>query len=149
MNITCFIGLIGLFLSINVHAFTCYLTIAKDSCWINYNLTVSAYDSLTNKKLVSVLIPTGKSWEREKFSCKEGTTLRFQAQFTPIFWQDDEEKIFYGSKFFALPREVSKTDTAWNITQCYPEQFSEVPMPPEADNKCACNLDKIPAITSK
>jgi hypothetical protein len=128
------------------HAFTCFLTQMKDDCWKTYNVTVDVYDSTTNKKLVSAIVPTGSLWTRQQFTCQPGQTLRFQAQFTPVFWQNDEGKTWYGNHFWTLPAQPQTGETAWNIPLCFPGDFAEVPMPPQATNNCQCSSSGIPPI---
>jgi len=138
--------MLGLGISVQSYAFPCFFTIMKDSCWTSYNVTVTAYDAMTNKEIVNVVIPTGTSWEREQFACDPKQKLRFQAQFTPVFWESDTGKIYNGQNFWTLPDQVAAGDTAWNIRLCYPKDFAEVPFPPEGTSNCKCDDSAIPAI---
>ncbi|KTD21355.1 hypothetical protein [Legionella londiniensis] len=142
-----FLFILGLLFSLEASAFTCYLTVAKDNCWLNYNVTVTAMDAeKNNEPLVTVIIPQGSAWARQKFTCEPDQTLRFKAQYSPVFWEKERGKAYFAKKYWVLPKKIDKEERAWNITVCYPEQFSEVPLPPEAVSKCKCDLDTIPPI---
>lgn len=135
-----------LFFSPYVFAFTCYMTLVKDTCWTQYNVTVEVYDAANNQQKSTIIIPAKSTWARQKFECQPGEKLRFQAKFTPIFWQQDEGKVYPGVSFWSLPDAVQSGDTAWNITLCFPREFAEVPMPPTATANCQCDTSKVPPI---
>ena len=118
--------------AMQAQAFPCFLTMVKDSCWSDYNVTIAAMDATTGKQITSVLIPQGKSWTR--------------VQFTPVFWENDKGKSYAGQRQWTLPEAIKEGDTAWNITMCYPAQFSQVPLPPGANSNCKCNMDEIPPV---
>ncbi len=67
-------------------------------------------------------------------------------QFSPVFWEQDEGKIYSGIHDWHLPKSIKKDEKAWNITVCYPKDFSAVPMPPEAKSQCGCIRDNIPPV---
>jgi hypothetical protein len=128
-------------------AITCFFTLMKDSCWTDYDVTVKVVDASNKKPLTNITVPKGKSWNRVTFTCDEGQSFNYSATFTPTFWKADEGKVFPGNRTWMLPEKLQKGDTAWNITLCYPEQFSEVPMPPTAAGSCVCDAKKIPPVT--
>ncbi len=136
--------LLGCFMFFQAHAFQCFLTLVKDSCWTNYNVNVVITNASTGKAITDVNVYLGKSWNRVQFECQPGETLSFSASFTPVFWQSDQGKVYPGFHDWTLPLKPAKGETAWNITLCYPEQFSEVPLPPTAGNSCKCNKEDIP-----
>lgn len=129
-----------------VHAFPCFLTIVKDSCWINYDVTVKVLDSSSNQVISTIIIPKGNRWARESFACQPKQIINFQAVFSPVFWASDQGKIYPGQNYWTLPFKIAKGDTAWSITMCYPEQFAEVPLPPTAKGNCQCNKTGIPPV---
>lgn len=133
-------------ISLSAHAIPCFLTMVKDSCWTNYNLSVKVTDASTGKQITTVTVPQGKSWAREEFDCRPAETLSLVATFAPVFWADDEGKTYAAQHNWKLPETVTKGDTAWNITMCYPKEFSEVPLPPEASGNCQCITDNIPPV---
>ncbi|AHE67450.1 hypothetical protein [Legionella oakridgensis] len=129
------------------HAFPCFITVIKDNCWTDYNVTVNVLDaSNENNNLVTVIVPEGSSWARQKFTCQPSQKLKFQAQFTPVFWESDEGKSYDGQHYWTLPQQITKDETAWSLTICYPEQFSEVPLPPTAGGQCKCSTAGIPPV---
>ena len=127
-------------------AYTCFFTLVKDSCWTNYNVTVDVSNASTSKTLFSVSVPKGTSWTRKKFSCDAAESFNYSATFSPAFWQTDKGKHFSGKRTWTLPQKMKQGDTAWDITVCYPEEFSEVPFPPTADSKCQCDTTSIPPV---
>ncbi len=138
--------LLGLCFSVQVQAFPCFLTLVKDSCWTNYNLMVSVINGNTGKLVTAASVPQGTSWARQPFDCQPAEGLSFTATFTPAFWESDSGKIYAAKHDWFLPKAIVKGDTAWNITMCYPRDFSEVPLPPDAGGNCKCNTDIIPPI---
>lgn len=127
-------------------AFQCYLTLMKDSCWTNYNVTVTVTDTKTNQVLTTVIVAQGSQWYRQSFTCQPGQNLMFQATFLPVFWQSDQGRVFSGSHYWQLPAAVQGNDTAWNVPLCYPADFSEVPLPPDATGNCQCSTKGIPPL---
>lgn len=139
-----FVLLLGLSLNHLAWSFDCYFTVAKDSCWTNYNVSVSVIETKSNTVLTTVSIPAGKSWYRQKFSCQPGQKLLYNATFSPVFWASDLGKTYPAQNYLSLPESVNSGDTAWNLSVCYPTQFSEVPLPPDAKGNCACDFKSIP-----
>lgn len=128
-------------------AFPCFITVAKDSCWIEYNVTVSVLDvSNDRKKMVDIIIPQGSIWARKKTECEPKQLLQFEAQFTPVFWQEDRGKKYTSIRYKTLPANIGPQETAWNINVCYPRDFSQVPLPPEAGSNCKCDFSNIPNV---
>lgn len=138
--------LIGLALSLRLQAFPCFLTLVKDSCWTNYNLSVVVTNVNNEKAMFTVSIPEGQSWSRQKFECQPKDGLSFSATFTPVFWESDADKVYPSQHNWSFPEAIAKGDTAWNMTICYPNEFSGVPLPPDAGGNCKCNTDTIPII---
>ena len=131
---------------IQSHAFVCYVTMVKDNCWTNYNLTVDVTDASSSAVATTIVVPAGQSWGRKQFACNAGQTLALSAQFSPVFWRTDVNKVFPAQRFWRLPDNIESGITGWNVTVCYPKWFADVPMPPGASVNCACNTDNIPPI---
>src|ERR1700730_9161796 len=134
-----FTGLFALF-SMPLHAFPCFLTLVKDTCWTNYNVTVTALRANNGKSLTQVTIPQGKSWARQPFDCEPAEELSFTAVFSPIFWASDKGKTYAVLNSRLLPSTIKKGETAWSLTLCYPADFSGVPLPPDAGEACHCDM---------
>lgn len=130
-------------------AFTCYYTLAKDNCWAKYNVTVEVLDAATAKVLTTVVVPAGTPWVRQEFSCEVGEKLMYRARFSPIIWESEKGKAYSAKNYWSLPNEMKPGDSAWNVSVCYPADFSQVPLPPEAGGTCKCDFDSIPAIPPK
>lgn len=138
--------LAGIGLVAQVHAFPCFITMVKDNCWTNYNLNVVVTNPTTGKTVTTVSVPQGTAWARQQFNCQPADVLAFTATFDPVFWQNDVGKTYAAQHEWTLPKNITKGETAWNITVCYPAEFSEVPMPPEAGSNCVCNTKDIPPV---
>jgi len=135
------------FCSTPIWSFNCYITLAKDSCWTNYNVTVDVIDVASSTVLTTVKIPSGTSWAREKFVCRPLQKLIYQAQFTPVFWEGDEGKTYSAERFWFMPSTINPGDTAWTIPVCFPKAFAQVPFPPDAKTaNCACDFTNIPEV---
>ncbi|WED43932.1 hypothetical protein [Legionella cardiaca] len=131
--------------SAQTFAFTCYFTLAKDSCWTNYDVKVVVVDANTNKPVVTVEVPKGKSWARQKFTCEPAQRFFYQATYQPVFWQSEVGKNYMSMRYWSLPATIGEGDTAWNIPVCFPANFAAVPLPPDAQGNCQCDWSQIPA----
>ena len=138
--------LLGMLFVFEAHAFPCFITLVKDTCWANYNVTVDVMSSENGKKRATVLIPEGTAWSREKFECKPGDTLQFQATFFPVFWEKDRDRKYAGKSNWPLPQKPKKDETAWNLVVCFAKDFSEIPFPPDAEGNCRCETKDIPPV---
>jgi hypothetical protein len=130
----------------NAQAIQCFFTLVKDSCWKNYNVNVDLMNASNGKKIISMIVPEGQSWLRQPFTCSPGDTLSLQATFNPAFWESEADKVYSGKNYWGLPKVLAEGEVAWNVTICYPKDFSEVPMPPDANGKCKCDLSSIPSV---
>lgn len=130
-------------------AITCYYTLVKDNCWTKYDVSVDIMDAATNKILKTITVPNGKSWSRQTFPCDPGQKLIYRAQFSPVFWESDKGKTYMAKNYWSLPNSFNPGDSAWNVTVCYPNDFSLVPLPPDASGNCSCDFNGIPEISPK
>lgn len=136
-------------ISLQSPAFQCYMTIAKDSCWTQYNVKVNVVDANKDKLLTEVSIPKDTHWTRIPFDCDAGLKLNYIATFTPAIWEQDTGKKYMATRFWSLPESIKPNDSAWDIQVCYPQAFSQVPIPPTANNRCRCDFSSIPEIAPK
>ncbi len=127
-------------------SFNCYFTLAKDSCWTNYNITVDVVDDTTSTVLTTVSVPSGTPWVRQQFTCQPAQKLMYKARFTPIFWQSDANKTYSADRFWFMPGTINPGDKAWELPVCFPSNFAEVPFPPDATGNCKCDFSVIPTI---
>jgi len=121
----------------------------KTNCWSDYDVTVDVMDAKEGNKLFSITVPKGQLWTRQTFDCNEGQTLMYVAQFSPIFWDKDKGKTYSAQRVWFLPETIAPGASAWNVSVCYPNDFSLVPMPPEATSNCQCDFKSIPVIPPK
>lgn len=152
MNLFSKINLYFILLMITLNSawgFTCYVTFVKDNCWLNYDVTISLRDNVSSQTLIELTAPEGQSWIRGSFECQEKQVITYFAQFSPIFWQQDQGKTYAAESNVILPDTIHPGDTAWTINICYSQQFTGVPLPPEATNNCQCDFSKIPSIPPK
>lgn len=136
----------GVFFLTQAQAFPCYITMIKDSCWSNYNVTVDIVDLFTNKVMVTMTMPKGKSWDRKEIVCQPKQTVQLRATYTPTFWAKDAGKVHYGKRHWSFPDEVKKGDAAWNMTLCFAKDIAEASLPPESSGQCICETKGIPEI---
>lgn len=127
-------------------AFPCFITMVKGSCWKDYTVKVDVLDAEDDHVLMSITIPKGQSWTRQSFEAKMKQRFMLRASFTPAFWKTEEGRQYYAKRYWSLPEEVEGETIAWNVGACFPENFSSVPMPPEAGQNCACDKREIPQV---
>ncbi len=149
MNTKLFLATLALLSTTSCWSFQCYFTLAKDSCWLDYELTVDVNDSRTNARVTQVVIPKGKSWGRQQFECEPDQKFMYVAHFSPVFWQGDEEKTYNATRFWVLPNQINAGDSAWEVSVCYSADFAMVPLPPGATSNCSCDFSSIPPIPPK
>ncbi|MFJ1268278.1 hypothetical protein ACD661_06895 [Legionella lytica] len=131
-------------------AITCYYTLAKDNCWLKYDVTVEVLDAISAKELTTITVPAGQAWGRVTFPCEtNGQKLMYRARYSPYFWESEKGKVYSAKNYWSLPNEVKPGDSAWNVSVCYPSDFAAVPLPPEATNNCQCDFSNIPVIPPK
>lgn len=136
---------LGLCLTQASWSLSCFFTLVKDSCWKDYDVSVDVFDANTGKPVVNVVAPkSDTTWIRQPFDCTASQSLNFVASFAPTFWEADKGKHFKGKRTWTLPDTMHAGDTAWNVTVCYPEEFSAVPLPPTASGNCTCDATQIP-----
>lgn len=145
MLIRLFVSICLMIVSAQSFAFPCFFTLVKDSCWTDYDVKVMVMDATTNKQVIAVEVPKGKSWARQSFSCQPAQRFFYKAAFQPSFWQSEAGKSYMSLRYWSLPGAIGD-DTAWNIPVCYPAAFAEVPFPPTATGNCKCDFSTIPAI---
>ena len=138
--------LFGLCFTVHVHAFPCFVTFVKDSCWTNYDVTVIATNTSNSKLVMTVPILQGKSWNRQQYDCQPKDGLSFSSTFTPVIWENEAGKTYPSRRNWNFPEAIAKGDTAWNMTICYPRDFAGVPLPPDASGNCKCDTDVIPPV---
>lgn len=135
-------------LSSEGYAFQCYLTLFKDHCWKDYSVSVDVVDSATEKKVTTLTIPANELWKRVSFNCSAKQSFIFLSKFSPAFWSQDEGKVYNPKRYWSLP-EAENEAVAWNMNVCFPADFAQVPIPPEANNKCGCDKSMAPAISAE
>lgn len=139
-------GMVGVCLMTQAQAVPCYMTIVKDSCWTAYDVNINIVDVQTEKVLTSMNIPKGKSWVRKEVSCQPSETVMMRATFSPVFWESDKNKSYSARKYGTFPEKPDEGVLAMNLTICFANDFSEVPLPPESSGHCVCDMTNIPAI---
>lgn len=135
-----------LFFSTPLMAFPCFFTLAKDSCWIDYDVTVVVTDADTSQQVLSINVPKGKSWTRQAFTCQTNQKLLYTATFEPTIWDNGKDAVYSAQHYWALPSAPTSKEKAWEIPVCYPAAFAAVPFPPNVSGNCQCDFDSIPAI---
>ncbi len=128
-------------------AFPCYLTVAKDNCWKDFDVTITVSDARTLKKIKTILIPKGALWERQLISCETGQNLVYNASYSPKIWDTEKAGQLYSAKrVWTLPASIKAGVSAWEVSICFAKQFSEVPTSLNQVNSCTCDFSTIPPI---
>lgn len=138
--------LLGLCLVAQAHAFPCYITMVKSNCWANYNVNVDVVDVLTDKVIASMSMPVGTTWDRKEIVCQPQQSVQLKATFSPVIWEKDEGKIYFGKRTWSFPAEIKKGSTAWNMGICFSGDFAETSIPPDALGPCQCDMKSIPPV---
>lgn len=132
-----------------LYAFPCYITLVKDNCWLDYNVSMNVIDVMGDKPLMTITIPKGKTWTRQAFVCQPNQSVRLVATFSPPIWEADAGKVYRGKRFWTFPDEITPNQSAWNLNLCYPRHFAGTPLTPADTGKCACDASVIPKIEPK
>lgn len=127
----------------NAYAIDCYFTVAKDNCWLNYDVKINIINNALDRTIAVVDIPKGESWKRVRMQCEPKQSFRFLATYSPEFWVGQEGKKYSGKRRISLPLTIKKDEIAWNIPICYMADFIGVPIPPAANKACLCDWSKI------
>ena len=138
--------LLSLFLFSQAYAFPCFVTVMKDKCWANYNVTVDVKDVTHDKVMSTVVVPKGKSWERASFDCQAQQELGFYAQFSPPIWEKTRTQTYGAKRYRFLPAQIAATTKAWNVSVCYPADFAGVPSPAGDLSHCGCDASVVTPI---
>ena len=141
-----FMILVGACLFIQAHALPCYITLVKDNCWSNYNVSVDVVDVSNETVMTTLIIPEGTSWVRNEIVCQPKQTVMLKATFSPVFWESDTGKIFYAQRYWSFPEITKPGVTALSMTICYAKDFAGLSLPPEANGHCVCDTKSIPPI---
>ena len=131
--------------SVSSYALSCVVTLVKDNCWLDYDVTIDIQDSRKKVSLSKALIPKGKNWNRVSFECEPTQVLSATAMFSPAIWEKDKDKVYNAVRFWTLPGLPPEKEALWSINICFPGQFESVPSPLQTQN-CGCSLDGIPPV---
>lgn len=131
---------------VQVHAFPCYVTLVKDNCWLDYNVSVNVIDVMGDKPLMTLTIPKGKTWVRQAFVCQPKQSVRLEATFSPLIWEADADKVYKGQRFWTFPEEIDPKQSAWNLKLCYSKNFTGTPLTPQNTGNCVCDASVVPKI---
>jgi hypothetical protein len=137
--------LMGVSIAAPSFSMTCYLAIAKDSCWTGYNVDVTVIDAATRQGVASMTVPKNIPWVRVKFPCQAGQIFALQAQYSPVIWQGTENVMYSARNYWQL-NQAEAGVTAQSLNLCYGRDFSEVPIPLQASGQCSCDMQSIPAV---
>lgn len=141
--------LISLGFAANSFAIDCYLTVVKDNCWKNFQVTVKMKDPQTRKVFKTIKVSSKEMWHREKFKCTPNQNIFYAAKFLPIIWEANQDKEYLARRYWRLPATFAKDDKAWNINLCFSKDFTGVPLPPRSSGKCSCDFKSVPPLQDK
>lgn len=136
----------GLLISFEAWSLTCYITMAKDNCWKDYNVLVDVQSGATNARIIQLNIPKGQNFARQSFECKPRDNFYYVATFTPVIWEDQAGQKYRSKLYWAIPGNIPADYVVWEVKACYPSDFAQVPITPEATDDCRCDFSSIPPI---
>ena len=138
--------LLGTGVFLQAYSFPCYITLVKDNCWTEYDVNVTVINVLNEQVLTTIHIPKGESWSRKELVCEPKQTVMFKAVFSPVFWESDSKKVYFGKRYWSFPDKIVAGAGAWDMKICFSDHFAAVPLPPEGGGHCACDMTGIPPI---
>lgn len=132
----------------NAFAVECVITAIKNSCWKDYEATITIRDVQTKKDLTTFKIPQNKDWGRTQFSCQPGQIFDAKASFSPDIWDGDGSKIYNSKRIWGLPTKAPNSDVRWSLNLCYSDDFTGMPEPIKSKN-CVCDQSIAPPVEMK
>lgn len=127
-------------------AFPCFLTLAKNNCWIDYTVSVEVINTQTGNVVTRAVVPKGQSWTRQPFTCNPSESFMYQARFSPVIWASGAGMSYHALHYVVLPPKPQKQETGWELRVCYSDDFAETPLPPTAQGQCSCDFSSIPPV---
>ncbi len=121
-------------------AYQCALTVTKDVCWKDYQITVylKTYANKKNKPKKLFTIGKNKMKVKKKFACHPKQKVAFSVSVSPAIWTGSD-KDRYKSKSVWLTPENIEDDATWELSLCLSKDFKAVPMPlVEKPQNCHC-----------
>lgn len=141
-----YLSIVMMVFSWKAQAIPCFITLAKDSCWTNYDVMVEVKDDKLNKTMIALSIPKGKSWARQQLDCKPDENFYYTASFKPAIWENQEAMTYRSKRYWSIPNQIPAEYVVWEIKVCYASDFAGLPLPPDANGNCQCDFASIPAI---
>lgn len=147
-GVFCSLLVLGLLISFEAWSLTCYITMAKDNCWKDYNVSVEVRSGETTKQIMVLDIPKGKNFARQSFECKPRDTFYYVATFSPVIWERQTGQKYQAKRIWMIPFNIPSDYVLWEVKACYAEDFAQVPIPPEGNADCRCDFSNIPVINT-
>jgi hypothetical protein len=132
----------------NAHALDCVITSVKNSCWKDYEATITLRDVETKQDIATFKIPKDKNWGRTTISCHPGQLLDAKVSFSPDIWEGDGSKIYFSKQIWTLPGKAPAPDVSWTLNMCFADDFSSMPEPIKSKN-CSCEQKNVPPVEVK
>lgn len=132
----------------SVFSVNCVATIVKDSCWKDFQVDVSIYDSITNSLLTTITVPKDKSWARGLFSCQPNQVFRILGVYSPSIFENENTQV-YMKRNITLPSIAPKIGVEWAFNICFGVDFAKLPLPPTSLGNCQCQFDQIPEVVNQ
>lgn len=139
-----FLGISGSSVAMN-----CYFTALKDSCWLNYDVTIQLISGENGATVTYLTIPKGKSWARTKISCSNGDGFSLSATFNPPIWEKDKGRVFKGNTILRVPDKLPQGYVSWDVRSTYPNNFARIPMPASTTGACRVDWSQVPEVQLK
>ncbi|MEE9452204.1 MAG: hypothetical protein V3V61_05545 [Gammaproteobacteria bacterium] len=117
---------------------SCYVKFMKAQCWTEQRVTLHFIEAIEFEGKDKITLPANKFSVRHKFKCDDYDTITFATNFAPPIWEGEEDSWYQSKQVFAVPKD-QPTDEDWEISLCFPYDFSSVPDIPDSDlQACQC-----------
>ena len=132
----------------NAYALDCIITSVKNSCWKDYEATITLRDVETKQDITTFIVPKDKKWGRTTIACHPGQTLDAKVSFAPDIWEGDGSKVYFSKRIWTLPTHAPAPDVSWTLNMCFADDFSSMPEPIKSKN-CSCDYKDAPPVEVK
>jgi hypothetical protein len=140
--------LIAVLIASNAYALDCVITSVKNSCWKDYEATITLRDVQTKQDITTFKIPKDQMWGRTTISCHPGQILDAKVSFSPDIWEGDGSKVYYSKRIWTLPGRAPGREFSWTLNMCFADDFSRMPEPIKSKG-CFCDPKAAPPIEIK
>ena len=128
-----------LFVLAHADPIPCSVHFQKDSCWKDYQITLTAMNAMTHTPLADPLVLEPDVFSKiSPLKCESAQPIAFIAKFTPAIWEEQAQKNYHSKAFWVAPDALPTDVSEWELSVCFPRDFVGTPLPLEATGSCVC-----------